>query len=455
MRRWRTKGLVLRGHRGHRALRLSPPATLGLLFIGLSLVGTLLLKLPFAAREPIGWLDAAFTATSAVTVTGLTVLDTGGDFTTFGQAVILLLIQLGGLGLMTFAALVLTLLGHRIGLRQQVLLREDLNQTSLGGVVRMVRPILLTVLAFEAAGTALLALHWVPLEGWRQGLWLALFHAVSAFNNAGFGLYPDSLMRFADSPLLNLVVPVLIICGGLGFSCLCEAYQGRRWRRLSMHSKLMAVGTGALLAWGFLGFALLEWDNPATLGGLDGAWARLQAAWFQAVTPRTAGFNTVDIGAVEHSTALMLISLMFIGGGSTSTAGGIKVTTFIVLVLGTHAFLTRRQEPSAFGRRIPPNDILKVLAVTFISLLVVMVSTFLLTVTQRLGFLDLAFEATSAFGTVGLSRGVTAELDAAGRLIIMVTMLVGRAGPLALGFALATATTAGRVRYPPARVQLG
>ncbi len=446
---------MLRGRRGRRALGFSPPATLALLFLSMALVGTLLLKLPFAAHEPIGWLDAAFTATSAVTVTGLTVLDTGGAFTGFGQAVILLLIQLGGLGLMTFAALVLSLLGHRVGLRQQMLLRADLNQTSLGGVVRMVSPILLTVLAFELVGTALLALHWVPLAGWREGLWMALFHAVSAFNNAGFGLYADSLSRFVASPLINAVVPILVICGGLGFGCLCEAYQGRRWRRLSMHSKLMLVGTGALLAWSFLTFAALEWDNPRTLGALEGAGARLQAAWFQAVTPRTAGFNSVDVAALENSTTLTFLSLMFVGGGSTSTAGGIKVTTFMVLILATHAFLTRRPEPGAFGRRLPSEDILKVLALTFISLLVVMISTFLLTVTQPLPILDLAFEATSAFGTVGLSRGATGELDAVGRCIIMATMLVGRAGPLALGFALSTAARPSRVRYPPARVQLG
>ena len=368
---------------------------------------------------------------------------------------ILLLIQLGGLGLMTFAALVLSLLGHRVGLHHQILMREDLNQTSLGGVLRLVRPILALVLVFELAGTALLAIHWVPLAGWGEGLWQAAFHAVSAFNNAGFGLYPDSLSRFVASPLLNLVVPVLVICGGLGFSCLSELRRNRRWRQLSMHSKLMLTGTGALLAWSLLTFAALEWNNPATLGALDGAGERLQAAWFQAVTPRTAGFNTLDIAALQDSTTLTFISLMFVGGGSASTAGGIKVTTFMVLILATHAFLTRHPEPSAFGRRLPPQDILKVLALTFVSLLVVMLSTFLLTVTQPLPFLDLAFEATSAFGTVGLSRGATGELDAVGRCIIMVTMLVGRAGPLALGFALSTAARPSRVRYPPARVQLG
>lgn len=439
-------------HRG--VLRLPPPVVLALLFGLLIGLGTLALKTPWATTHPIGWMDAAFTATSAVTVTGLAVVDTGTSFTLLGQVVLLVLIQLGGLGLMTFAVMVLSLLGQRIGLRQQVLLREDLNQTSLADVIRLVRLIAVVVVALELVGTLLLALHFVPAFGWGTGLWHSLFHSVSAFNNAGFALYPDSLTRWATDPLVNLVIPLLYIVGGLGFSVLNELRQGKPWSRLSLHTKLMFAGTAGLVIWSVSAFLVLEWNNPLTLGGYESLADRLMIAWFQATTTRTAGFNTIDMAALDDGTVLMFISLMFIGGGSTSTAGGIKVTTFMVLLMAAGAFLRSRPEPIAFGRAVRPPDILKVLALAFIGLLLVMVGTFLLTVSQQAPFLDLAFEATSAFGTVGLSRGVTGELDGFGRLILMVLMFIGRIGPLALGFLLARSVLAS-IRYPKGNVFLG
>lgn len=436
-----------------RVVSLPAPAILGLLFAGLILVGTALLKLPIATRTPITWLDAAFTATSAVTVTGLTVIDVGAELSRFGQVVALLLFQLGGLGIITFAVMMFSLLGQRIGLRQQLLLREDLNQTSLGTLVSLARRIGGIVLVVELIGTSLLTFRFVPDLGWGDGLYYSLFYAVSAFNNAGFTLFPDSLTRYATDPLVNIVTSLLVIVGGLGFGVLAELYTDRR-KRLSLHSQLLLLGTAVLLMWGFFAFLLLEWNNPATLGQYSSWGDRAIAAWFQAVTPRSGGLNTLDIAAIEEPTALMLISLMFIGGGSTSTAGGIKVTSFMVLVAATLAFLRGRREPSAFGRRVPAADILKVLALTFISLVFVMVGTFLLMLTQPLPFIDLAFEATSAFATVGLSRNVTGQLDTFGQLLVMLLMFVGRLGPLALGFILATAA-AGRIRYPEGRVYIG
>lgn len=453
MRRWLVSRIPLtRGRR--RAIGLPPPATLALTFLFLIVVGTILLKLPIATDDGVAWLEAAFTATSAVTVTGLIVVDTGQMFTPFGQLVILLLIQLGGLGLMVFAVLVLSALGQRVGLRQQLLLREDLNQTSIGNLAGLVKVIFSLMILLEAVGMLLLSLRLVPELGWAQGLFSALFHSVSAFNNAGFSLYSDSLSRWVGDPLVNLVVSGLFITGGLGFAVLHELGRGQEARRLSLHSKLMLAGTAALSVWAFGAFTVLEWSNPYTLGGLADHGDRLWAAWFQAVTPRTAGFNTIDIGALRDSTALMLISLMFIGGGSTSTAGGIKVTTFVVLVLATVAFLRRRQEPTAFGRSIAPPDILKVLALTFVSLLMVMIGAFLITATHNLPFLSVAFEAASAFGTVGLSQGITGELNPFGQVVIMILMFFGRVGPLSLGFMLATPAKR-LLRYPPQSVYLG
>lgn len=452
MKRW-LPGWVQSRRRPRRTLDLPAPAVLALLFLGLIALGTLLLKLPIATEISLTWLNAAFTATSAVTVTGLGVLDTGADLTRFGQCVVLVLIQLGGLGLMTFAVLVFSLLGQRIGLRQQLWLREDLNQTSLGNLVSLSRQIGIIVVLMESLGTVLLALRFVPELGWGEGLFSALFHAVSAFNNAGFALYGDSLTRYATDPLVNAVITVLIIIGGLGFVVIGEL-RARAHRRWSLHTHLVLAGTAVLLLWSFLAFLALEWNNPATLGQFAGAGDRFLVAWFQAVTTRTAGFNTVDMAGLNAGTVLMFISLMFIGGGSTSTAGGIKVGSFAVLVVATLAFLRGRQEPTAFGRRILEGDILKVLALTFISLMIVMIGTFLLTVTHEAPFLDLAFEVASAFGTVGLSRGVTAQLNPFGEGLIMLVMFIGRVGPLALGFMLATAG-APRLRRPPGRVYLG
>lgn len=436
------------------ARRLPPPGLLALMYLVLIVVGTCLLKLPFAAREAIGWGDAVFTSTSAVTVTGLFVVDTGSAFTLFGQAVIAGLIQLGGLGLMTFAVLLLSALGVPIGMPHRIILREDLNQTSFHNLMALVRVIVKIALICEVAGAAVLALVFVPEFGWAEGLWHAVFHAVSAFNNAGFALFPDNLSRWAANPVINLAIPALFIIGGLGFVVIGDIVQRRSWLRLTLHSKLMLAGTAALILWGWLTFAALEWTNPGTLGGLDGWGAKLAASWFQAVTPRTAGFNTVDTAAMHDPTTLMTISLMLIGGGSTSTAGGIKVTTFIVLILGSIAFFRRRAELSAFGRSIGLDEVMKVMALTTVSLLVVMTGVFLISVSHDGAFLPLAFEVASAFGTVGLSLGVTSDLDWLGRSLIVFTMFIGRVGPLAIGFFLATRSTP-RVRYPPGQIYLG
>jgi len=433
---------------------ISPPAVLALLYAALILLGAGLLSLPVATRVPLSLGDVVFTATSAVTVTGLVVADTGGDFTLFGQLVIMVLIQLGGLGIMAFTVLVLSMLGLRVGLPQRMFLREELNQTSIADLVHLVWLILRVMLFCEVTGAALLAFVFVPEFGWGAGLWSALFHSVSAFNNAGFSLYTDSLCRWSTNPLVNITVPVLIIVGGIGFSVLSDLRRERRWRKFSLHSKLMLSGSAVILIFSVAMFALLEWSNPATLGQFASPIERIGIAWFQAVTTRTAGFNTVDISAIHDSTALMFISLMVIGGGSTSTAGGIKVTTFIVLILSTIAFFRRRTILTAFGRSLGHEEIMKVLALSMVSLLIVMFGTFIISISHDGDFLDMVFEVASAFGTVGLSRGTTGELDTIGRLVIMATMFIGRVGPLTLGLFLATRTQP-RVRYPTSKIYLG
>ena len=437
-----------------RLLRLPPPAVLTALYAALVLVGAGLLKLPVAHEAPLTWSDALFTSASAVTVTGLVVVDTGSHFSGFGQAVIALLIQLGGLGLMTFAVIVLMTLNIPVGLPRSITLREDLGQSSLRDLARLVKLIAAVVVVCELAGTLALALVFVPDLGWGTGLWYALFHAISAFNNAGFALWPDSLTPYALDPTVNIVVPALFIVGGIGFAVIADLWRHRGWSGLSLHSKLMLAGTAILIAWGVSAFAALEWTNPRTLGLHDHWWQKLTVAWFQGVTPRTAGFNTTDIAAIHDPTSFTIIALMLVGGGPTSTAGGIKVTTLIALVLATIAFFRRRSELVAFGRSVPLEDVLRVTALTSVAILFVMVATFLILIGHDGEFMDITFEVASAFGTVGLSRGYTGELDAFGRAVIVVIMFAGRVGPLTLGFFLATRTRP-RVRYPKSPVFLG
>ena len=437
-----------------RKVNIPPPGVLVVLYAMAIVSGALLLKLPFAATVPLGWSEVLFTATSAVTVTGLTVVDIGRELTFFGQLVVALLIQIGGIGIMTFAVLILSILGQSIQFPQRLFLRDDLNQTSFADLGNLVRLISRVVLICELAGAAVLAVVFVPEAGWWPGLWQAVFHAVSAFNNAGFTLFPDSLGAWSGNLLVNLAVPALFIIGGLGFSVLCDLGRSRQWHPLSLHTKLMLTGTALLALLSTIGFALLEWTNPASLGGIDGLGEKLSVSWLQAMTTRTAGFSTIDIAAVEDSTALMLISLMLIGGGSTSTAGGIKVTTFIVMLLATAAFFRRSSSLTAFGRSLGHAEVLKVLALTVLSLLIVLTGLFLLGIVHDGDFLDLAFEVASAFGTVGLSRRVTGDLNGPGLAIIATIMFIGRVGPLMLGFFIALRVSP-RIRYPAGEVYLG
>lgn len=437
-----------------RFTRMPPPLILAALYGLLVLTGAAALRLPIAHTLPLSWSDALFTATSAVTVTGLSVRDTGADFTLFGQAVILLLVQLGGLGLMSFAVLVLGALGLSVGITGHVFLREDLNQNSLSQLTRLVKTILKVMLVCEIAGALLLSLVFVPEHGVWQGLWEAVFHSVSAFNNAGFSTLPQGLVPYATDPVVNIVIPALFIIGGIGYVVLQDVARQRRWHRWSLHTRIMLVGTAILIPWSVAGFAALEWTNPATLGQFDSTAARLTVSWFQGVTTRTAGFNTTDIGALHDSTAMMVISLMLIGGGPTSTAGGIKVTTFMVMIIATAAFFRRQSQLAAFGWSIGLDQVLKVMALTAISLVLVFVGVFLVTASHDGHFLDVSFEVASAFGTVGLSRGYTGELSDFGRAIIMAIMFLGRVGPLTLGFFLAT-RAAPLVRYPEGQVHLG
>ncbi|HET7578362.1 MAG TPA: TrkH family potassium uptake protein [Bacillales bacterium] len=433
--------------------KLSPPQILVLGFLALITAGAILLKLPIATTQPITWLDAFFTATSATDVTGLIVLDTATAFTLFGKIVILCLIQIGGLGIMTFAILIFLLMGKKISFKQRLVIQNALNQSTSGGIVKLVKTVLLFTLSIEGIGALLLAIYWIPKMGWGKGIFFSIFHTISAFNNAGFALWSHNLLRWVSDPIVNIVICALIIIGGLGFTVLVNLLGARHLHDLSLHTKFMLVGTLLINAFAFVMIFALEFNNPGTLGHLS-LGGKMWGAFFQAVTTRTAGFNTVPIGNLREATLFLMILLMFVGGGSTSTAGGIKVTTFIALLMSVAKILRGEKDAVAFGRTIKDSIFMKAFALVVASLTFIFIAIFILTLTENASFIHIAFEVVSAFGTVGLSAGLTAHLSVAGQIVIMFMMFIGKLGPLTLVFSLA-APEVKKIRYPEGKLFIG
>ncbi|WNJ95350.1 TrkH family potassium uptake protein [Vibrio ruber] len=444
---------IVRKPKAGRKIAAAPPIILCASFLLLVLLGTCLLKLPQATVAPISWAHSLFTATSAVTVTGLSVLDTGTAFTSFGQIIIALLIQLGGLGLMTFAVVTLIALGGKINFLQRTVIREAFNQTDASTLVSTAKSVLYFSLIVESFGMVILSLYWLPELGWKTSLFHGFFYTISAFNNAGFALDSRSLMPYVSDPVVNLTITGLFIIGGLGFSVWLDLIRNRRWVLLTPYSKLMISGTVIINAVAVILIYCIEYDNPHTLAPLTqgGKWL---ASWFQAVTPRTAGFNTLAIDQLKDATTSVMLVLMFIGGGSMSTASGIKVVTFIVLILATYGYLRRDAAIQVFKREIPKETINKALALTVISIGITWLAIFGLLLSENAPMIDIIFEAISALGTVGLSRGLTASLSETGEVIIMLMMFIGRLGPLTIAYFLASPRTH-RLRYPETKLVIG
>ncbi len=438
---------------------MTPSRVLVLGFAMLILLGAFLLTLPLATQDGNGmnFLNAFFTATSAVCVTGLVVVDTATTFTYFGQAVILVLIQVGGLGFMTFATMFAIILGKRITLKERLLLQEALNQVSLEGIVRLAKSVILISLTIEAVGALILTLRWSVDFGWTKALYYGIFHSISAFNNAGFDLFGhfSSLTAYVGDPITNITIMLLIILGGLGFAVLANLYAYRE-RKLTLHTKIVLQVSGSLILIGSGIIFVLELTNPLTLGPLP-LGTKVMAAIFQSVTPRTAGFNTINISDMYDTTLLSMIVLMFIGASPGSTGGGIKTTTFISIVLSV--FSTFRSDPHVVleGRTLPKDIIQKALAITTLAAFLIFIMTSILTITEKADFLTLFFEVTSAFGTVGLSLGVTPDLSSLGKVAIILTMFAGRVGPLTLAFFLSQKANKSSVhiKYPDERIIIG
>ncbi|WP_026695176.1 TrkH family potassium uptake protein [Peribacillus kribbensis] len=439
-----------------------PPKILVLGFAALILIGACLLMLPLATEDGRGltFLNALFTSTSAACVTGLVVVDTADTFSTFGELVILFLIQIGGLGFMSFATLLAFILGKRISLRDRLVLQEALNNISLAGIVRLVRRVLIFTAVIEMAGAVILAARFSLDMPVGKAIYWGIFHSISNFNNAGFDLNGEfrSLTPFVDDPAVVLTVCVLITLGGIGFIVMNELYEFKEIHRISMHTKVVLTTTLILTFGATILIFILEYHNIKTLEPLSFG-GKVLGSLFQAVTPRTAGANTLPIGDLTQPTLFLIIFLMYVGAGPGSTAGGIKITTLAVLSAAVWSQIKGREDVVMFRRKIVMEIIFKALTVAMIGIFLVMIVTMLLTITEgeHHNFIMYLFEATSAFGTVGLSMGLTPELSHIGRVIIIFTMFAGRLGPLTLAYAVTMRRKGNndKIGYPKGNIMIG
>ena len=437
----------------------TPAKYLVLSFAGAIILGTILLALPFASADGTGTgiLDALFTATSATCVTGLVVLDTGGHFSTFGQAVILILIQLGGLGIMTYSVFIGIALGMGVGLWQRQILKDSFGTQYTGKVGGLVVRIILLVVAVEAIGTLLMFFHWRGIAGSTSGaLWLSVFHSVSAFCNAGFSTFSNSLENYRGDLYINTVFMFLIIAGGLGFVVIFElaGYAANRKKRdpLSLHTRTVLISTGSLIVIGATLIYILE--SVHSLRGM-GSFEGFMAAFFQSVTSRTAGFNTIPTGAISNSTLMVITALMFIGASPGGTGGGIKTTTAAIFLADFNSYM-RGREPEMSKRCIERQLVEKAYIIIILSMALVTGATFALMVFEpHMDAMKLFFESVSAFGTVGLSTGITTQFGGLSKIVITITMFAGRVGPLTLALAMGGRASRGNYRYPEGKLFIG
>ena len=441
---------------------LSPTRVVILGFLALILLGAALLMLPCATRpgQETSWLCALFTSTSATCVTGLVVVDTYTHWSPFGQAVILVLIQCGGIGFMSLAAIFSFLLRRTITLRERLIMTQSMNINDLAGVVRLTRHVLVGTFFCEFFGAVILSIRFSGEFGWRGGIIKGVFHAVSAFCNAGFDLMGEreafsSLTEYAGDPIVNITIMALIVIGGLGFFVWEDMYHKRRFHEYTLHTKLVLTITAVLLIGGSALFFFFEYANPQTLGALP-PHAKVFGAMFQATTTRTAGFNTIDQTALTLPSKMLSMLLMFIGGSSGSTAGGIKTVTFGILVLTAVSVLRGKSEVTAFGRKINPRAILNALALAMTGLALILISTLVITLIQPLDVVDVMYETVSAIATVGLATGATAMFCPVALGIMIALMFFGRVGILTISLGLLMrGHTKSKIRFPEGKVLIG
>ncbi len=426
------------------------------------LIGSVLLSLPISSADgkSLPYIDALFTATTATCVTGLVTVTTATAWSTFGQAVILLLIQIGGLGVITVMSVFMIMFGKRINLGNRILIMDSFNLDSLSGLVNFIKKVVTGSLIVEAAGALAYMTVFIPEFGAR-GIWISIFNAISAYCNAGMDIISDSsLYSYVTHPVINLVTSLLIIIGGIGFVVwwdiirIMKNKNTRRFRYLSLHSKIVLTATAFLIIFGALMVFIFEYRNPQTIGGLS-IWGKIQASLFQSITTRTAGFATIPQEGLTLPSVLICLLLMFIGGSPVGTAGGIKTVTFFVILFTTISVIGGKHDPSVFNRRISRKSLKKALAVCTTSFLIVFTSTLLLSICTNVSFTDIIYETVSATATVGLSRNLTASLNIFGKIIIIATMYTGRVGPISFAIAFKGKERGNTITDPVEEITIG
>ena len=428
------------------------------------LLGAMLLTLPIASAsgQSGGFINALFTSTSAVCVTGLVVVDTGTYWSVFGKVVIIFLIQIGGLGFMSLTTMFFVLAGKRITIKDRLLIQSSVNMDSISGIVKFTKYIFFSAVAIEVVGAFLLALVFIPEYGFVRGTAYSFFHSISAFCNAGFDLFGNysSLTKYVGNFIVNFTIAALIILGGLGFAVTSDILYIRKFEKMTMHAKLALTVTGALLVIGFVLFFLFEYHNPLTIGKLSFP-EKLLAAFFQSVTPRTAGYNTIDIAALTTPSLFLTMLLMFIGASPGSTGGGVKTTTFAIITMTVISVLYGKKDVTVFKRSILGPAIRRSISVIVIALGIVIFMIFVLLCTEpEASFETVVFEVLSAFGTVGLTTGLTPHLSIGGKIAISITMFVGRLGPLTVAYAISRSEkrareNVGNFKLPEGNIMIG
>jgi len=446
-----------------KKLKVTPTQIIVIGFAAIIFIGALLLNLPAASinNQPLGYVNALFTATSAVCVTGFIVVDTGTHWTVFGKVVLLLLVQIGGLGFMTMSTLLALLLGRKITLKERLLIQESLNQFNLEGLVRLTKNIIITTFSIEFIGAILYSFVFIPEYGIKKGIAFGIFHSVSAFCNAGFDLIGEfrSFTPYVNNLIININTMALSIIGGLGFSVWTDIYgaiQNRSFRGITLHSKVVLTTTSILVLAGALFIFLLEFNNPDTIKYMPLS-GKVMTSFFYSVAPRTVGFNTLDNALLTTPTKLLAIILMFVGGSPGSTAGGIKTTTAAILVLTVLSVAKGKDDTEVFERHIPKYLVYRAMSVAFMGMGLIVFVTMVLSITENADFMTLLFESASAFTTAGMTLNYTPHMSIPGKFIVTLTMFAGRIGPLTLVLALAqkAVRNKGNVKYPEDRIMVG
>ena len=427
-------------------------------FFIIILIGAIILNMQFSSSkgENIGFLDALFTATSSVCVTGLIVADTGTYWSNFGKFVIMVLIQIGGLGFMTIGTLGVLISGEKLSYSNKLLIQDSLSHEKTSGIIKFCKRIVLVSLFIEFVGAICLSFAFVPEFGLVKGLWYGIFHSVTAFCNAGFDIIGNfsSLTSYFNNPIVNITIMLLIILGGLGFSTIFDINRKRAFKKFRLNTKIILITTAILIVIPTFLFFIFEMNNPKTLGNMN-LGEKILASLFQVVSPRTAGYNTIELSQMYDSTKFLTIILMFIGGAPASTAGGLKITTFAIIIISVYCLFKQRSEIEVFGRTIPFKNLNKALVSLVIGFTLIITGTMIILSNSDFDFLTVLYEVTSAYATVGLTLGITTKLNAVCKITLIILMFMGRVGSLTVLYSFIKTDSKKKYKYPKEEINIG